>query len=289
MEQAIPGVSDSGSLVVAIFLHIPSMFGIGRYTYRPGFSQCAVDCDGDRTCYGIYVAIFSSQMVIGMLLPVILYSILFYMYVKRRQIMGAQENEQGNRQSQSRSLSWSRQDTQILVSYPLIFVTLVVTNIPIFVVTILRRSSPETYAGLPLWAHMLVVDSFYFSSILIPLLIMRNKDFKKALKRLVRRKNKLRQLQNTSISMLHRTSIVRQPPTNAGTTPDNTSSDDETTQQINEETKGFGISNNINQVEQVELQTNDSDNTTVQNDNHNTSSNHGMIESSIHAIHNDSY
>ena len=164
---------------VPLFMHTPTIFGIGRYTFKPGYSQCVIDCGTNRTCYRMYVAIFSIQVIIGAILPCFLYTIMYlYSRTKRRKVqLGSYP---GLNIARNQIPRWSKRDLRALTTFVLILLTLLLSNMPIYAVSIMRRSFPDSYEKIPLWIHMLTIDLFYFTNILDPLLIIRNRDFYRA-------------------------------------------------------------------------------------------------------------
>lgn len=169
---------------VPFLMHIPSILGVGTYSFRPGFSTCVIDCGTDRACYGLYVSMFSVQFGFGALLPTSLYAIMyFFSRVKKRQIrMGSQLNI--SQDSSQLRWHWSNRDIRALFTFLLVLITLMVTNLPVYAVILMRRSYTAYYQQIPLWLHMIIIDLFYASAFLDPLLIMRTKDFRRAISRL---------------------------------------------------------------------------------------------------------
>lgn len=164
---------------VPFFMHAPIIFGIGRYTFKPGYSQCVVDCGTNRTCYGMYVAIFSIQVFVGAILPCVLYTIMYiYSCTKRQKIqLGSYP---GLDIAENQVPHWSKRDLRALTTFVLVLLALLLSNMPIYAVSIMRRSFPDTYENIPFWMHMLTIDLFYFTGVLDPLLIIRNRDFYRA-------------------------------------------------------------------------------------------------------------
>ena len=164
---------------VPFFMHIPTIFGIGKYTFKPEYSQCVIDCETNKTCYRTYAAIFSIQVLIGAILPCVLYTIMYlYSRTKRRNVqLGSYPglNIAGNQIPR-----WSKRDLRALTTFVLVLLTLLLSNMPVYGISILRHSFPDSYENIPLWIHMLTTDLFYFTNILDPLLIIRNRDFYRA-------------------------------------------------------------------------------------------------------------
>lgn len=198
-------------------LHVPSLFGYGDYSFRPGFSQCTIDCKTDMNCYALFVMGFSLQFVIGAVFPTALYLAMYVISRMKRRgkitlgsslqpVMDKRTSSNGDIQtghqdqplhSHTSFFFWSTKDIHALFTFLLVFVTLLLTNIPVYAVTIMRRGFTEQYQQIPIWAHFLIADLFYLSNMLDPLLIMRNRDFRKAIaltfhKRLTLQVNRLR-------------------------------------------------------------------------------------------------
>ena len=214
-------------------LHLPSVFGYGGYSFRPGFSQCTIDCRDDTNCYELFVVNFSLQFSIGAVLPTALYLAMYIISrVKRRGriILGSSlhpdmvENgfSGGNqnilsghqdRPLQGHSFNFSKRDIQALITFLLVFVILILTNTPVYALVIMRRGFPVQYQEIPIWVHFVVVDLFYLSTILNPLLIMRNRDFRKAIVHMFEKKIKSIQanggLRRSSIASILSTTAQR--------------------------------------------------------------------------------
>ena len=185
--------------IMPFILHIPSIFGYGTFSFRPGFSQCTIDCGHDLKCYEMFVAGFSIQFLVGAILPTSLYLAMYAIsWTKRRKriIMGTSlqpVNENGSNtnilsgQSLDQPLQshgfnfWSKREIHALVTFLLVFVALLATNIPVYALTIMRRGFAVQYQRVPIWVHFIIIDLFYLSNLLDPLLIMRNRDFRKVI------------------------------------------------------------------------------------------------------------
>ena len=191
--------------VIPVFFHLETFFGFEGFTFRPAFSHCAVDCGTNRQCTAIISAGFAVQILIGAILPIVLYTIMYvYSRIKKKQIrMGTQQGERENKRRDSGRMSiirlpttWSSRDINALVTFLLVFVFFLITNIPVFVVSLLRPLQQELYLQIPLWAHFIIVDLFYLLNVIDPLIIMRNMDFRKATMKLFCKK-KFRRLSSS--------------------------------------------------------------------------------------------
>ena len=197
---------------VPLFMSIPSIVQIGNYSYRTGLSTCALDCMDDNICKVIHLLVFLIMYSIGVLVPACLYTaIAVIARCKRHHIkMGLQLTENGenggmNRHRQN-DVRWTKTDTKGLLGIVLVFVCLIITNTPVYVLILMRRSAPEAYHALPLWGHMFMANLFFLSNTINPLLTLRNKDFSKTLfKQCCKRKP--RAYRTSSLTTLRRTSI----------------------------------------------------------------------------------
>lgn len=186
---------------IPFFFYLPATLGFVGFAFRPAFSHCAVECGPNRICTAIVSAGFALQIVVGAVIPIILYTIMYvYSRIKKKRIrLGTQGNEREPRKRSIGRLSivqlptWSTRDLNALVTFLLVFIVFLITNIPVFVVSVIRPLQPELYMQIPLWAHFIYVNLFYLLNVADPVIIMRNHDFRKATTRLFCRQRFRRQ------------------------------------------------------------------------------------------------
>ena len=65
------------------------------YSYRSTFTLCAINCENDNACYSTYILLFAAYMIIGMLLPIIIYTFLYCYGKKKRREMNRELGTQG--------------------------------------------------------------------------------------------------------------------------------------------------------------------------------------------------
>ena len=200
---------------VPVFMQLPSMVGVGTFTYRPGFSQCLLDCGNDYMCQVMNLVVFSIQYSIGVIVPIGLYTaIAFISRCKKKRIqLGLQLSADAERAATVRNrltnmVPWTKKDTRIILIFALILVCLFITTTPAYFIVIFRRTTPTTYRQIPLWAHMLMANLFYLSNVLNPLLLMQNQDIKKAIFQLFC-KRPPRAYRSASLSTLRRPSVCQ--------------------------------------------------------------------------------
>lgn len=194
------------SWVIPILLTFPSLvFGKRRYTFRPGFFHCIVDCGEDKICYGMYDALLTLQLLLGAGLPSILYTIIYCYSRRKRNLiqMGSHDDltVEGNLHIQS---YWSKRDTRALITILLLLIALLLSSLPIYLLIYTRRVFTEFYQSVPIWVQMIVMDSFQISTLLDPLLIIRNRDIYEAIKMTINRS----QQRSRNKSTLRRSSVL---------------------------------------------------------------------------------
>ena len=70
--------------IVPAALVLPSVNGFGRYEFRPQISACTVECDGDGPCTTFYTALFGVFLLIGGVLPALLYTTMYCIGLRKR-------------------------------------------------------------------------------------------------------------------------------------------------------------------------------------------------------------
>ena len=177
---------------VPIFFNVLVFLGLQDFDFRPGFSHCAVNCGPNGVCSSFVSTIFALQLAVGAILPIILYTIM-YMYSRRKRQrikMGTLIGEGERRQSViSLPVVWSSRDMNAIFTFLLVFIVFLIANIPVYIVSILRPIASDLYSEIPLWSMFLIVNLFYMLNVLDPIIIMRNRDFRKASNKLLCRKN----------------------------------------------------------------------------------------------------
>ena len=70
-------------VVPAAFV-LPSIHGFGVYNFRLQISSCTVDCEGDAPCTAFYTALFGVYLLIGGVLPAVMYTAMYCTGLRKR-------------------------------------------------------------------------------------------------------------------------------------------------------------------------------------------------------------
>ena len=180
--------------LIPIAVSFPAAVGFGRFTFRITTTICAVFCGEDPTCFYFYVVQFSLFVCVGGLLPTGLYFILYC--IGRRKSgasiwrLGTHTSDtatRGSRADRRNSiLSFqTARDRRATVTFAIIFFALPVTQLPELIFSTIRRL--DFYSRIPIYVHFIVIDIFLISPALDPIVIMRNRDFRNAMARMLGR------------------------------------------------------------------------------------------------------
>ena len=222
--------------VAPALLVLPSVFGFGNLSFRPQLSACTVYCEQNYSCVGYYAMLFLIFQIIGVVLPFVLYVILYCIgrRKKRKQnsstLLGTAQASINthnniiqlktitrtviNRDHQvtttvtakipgqvryAKSAENCSTDVESSNSSPhllnqlernsstttttsfrtslSIFVTMIVTHIPIYCTSLLEHFG-NLYVSIPLVVHLSAVYTFLLGVLINSIIIMRSKDFR---------------------------------------------------------------------------------------------------------------
>ena len=168
---------------------------LGYSDFFVPLTACSVDCGSNNSCrYGVTAA-FGIFIIIGGIIPSVLYFIIFlYGRKKKREMdrmlqMGSIAGKRLSETTETRSVwnSISPQAKKALVSCFTVFLIILFTNIPVYITSALR-SQAEIYNEIPIWVHFVVIYIFLAGPILDPIIVMRNRDFWEVIYRIQRRR-----------------------------------------------------------------------------------------------------
>lgn len=108
----------------------------------------------------------------------------------------------------SSSSSRGRQvERKILITFFMIFINVLITQLPIYITSALR-SKEEVFETIPLIVHFIIVHIYLLGPVLDPLLIMRNKDFQDVLMKPYRRRTHMTSMRNVLMEVAMISSLI---------------------------------------------------------------------------------
>lgn len=172
----------------AIPIHLFATFEL-----RENFPTCLPSCrDTGRGCGAYYFLLFTATFIIGTVIPISLYS---WLYRKARYLRKSIKYKMGNLTMQiasgiviSRPVGEYRKmkrENQATITFLLIFVAVVVSGTPSYLLQIIRFTSIDLHCKMPILIHFLFVNLFLSAPMVTPLVIMRDKAFRTAITKLV--------------------------------------------------------------------------------------------------------
>ena len=167
-----------------------TMINVGKPTFRTNVPTCLVSCVNEKEkelCQSLNVFLFSITFVIGGLIPSILYT---WMYRQGRRlrpkiVMGtfiapAVHKATSNAITTTRNNINSEvtRERRTLSTLILLYLTVLLTSIPQYLLILLRGVQICAFFKIPLSIHFIVANVFFLSTALDPLVVMRNQDFR---------------------------------------------------------------------------------------------------------------
>ena len=176
--------------VLPFVLTIPGVIpDFGNFGFRPNIPTCAVDCQNNR-CRGYFRVLTTTSFVIGGIIPIVLY---LWMYCRARKlrptalVLGRLSVQVASGAVISQPVAQVEQHSRELravVTFALIFVTVLVTEIPAYIFLILRTINIAVWCRIPLVIHFIGIEIFFLATALDPMLILRDRDFRRCLSKL---------------------------------------------------------------------------------------------------------
>ena len=191
---------------------LPVFFGFGTPKYRSTLTICVSDCGEDSLCTMVYSLEFGTYLILGAGVPTVLYLILYCFGVKKRREslhpLGTQVTSAESttvRRTSTTSILQTVRERRALITFGIIFVALILTQFPIFIISISRRT--DFYQDIPIYVHYIIMYIYMLSTALDPVIVMRNRDFRIAFSHLVGRRNSI--IDSPPISMTNGVSLAQ--------------------------------------------------------------------------------
>ena len=157
-------------------------------TFRANIPTCLPSCVDEHTlCRLIRIGSFIATLIFG-LIPTALHT---WMYKQARKLRKDNTYTLGqfptsteieNQTEEEPQTNEVKRAEQTLITSILIYLTVLFTSLPQFFVVLLRNINICAFFKLPIYVHFVTSDIFFFSTALDPIVIMRNKDFRTAIK-----------------------------------------------------------------------------------------------------------
>ena len=174
--------------ILPCLLAIPVVVdGFGGVGFRGNIPTCTVNC---QATHGVCKAYFRDSLfvaiVIGGIIPVALYIWMWHRARKLRPaavMLGIFSTQvaSGPIVNTPMQLEHKSFETRAFITFSLIFVTVLVTALPSYVFVVLRTISVELWCKVPLVVQFIGAESFFLATALDPILILRDRDFRRCL------------------------------------------------------------------------------------------------------------
>ena len=174
--------------ILPFLLSIPSVIGFGNVGFRQNIPTCVVDCK-NGPCIVYFRILTTASAIIGGVLPIVLYSWMYYRARKLRpsamtlgrlsiQLASGAVVSQPIAQLEQSSID---RELRAMLTFALIFVTVLATAIPAYIFLIVRTISEALWCRIPLAVHFVGIEIFLLATALDPILILRDRDFRRCL------------------------------------------------------------------------------------------------------------
>lgn len=178
--------------ILPFVLAIPVVVeGFGGVGFRGNIPTCTVNCQGNHeVCKAYFRDSFFISIVIGGIIPVVLYIWMWHRARKLRPtavmlgIFSAQVASGPIVSTPLPQLEHNSFETRAFVTFSLIFVTVLVTALPSYIFVVLRTISLELWCKVPLIVQFIGAEIFFLATALDPVLILRDRDFRRCLSEL---------------------------------------------------------------------------------------------------------
>jgi len=166
------------SWVLPIFLTAATLIGGSSVKFRDNVPICLLYAPPNQMLY--FAIVFNSTFLLGGVMPLVLYIWLLHKARKMRNSLYRVEGPH-NGSSKSRAVN----DKTIFVTFGLIFTAFCLTGLLLHIFRAVRVLDYSSWCKIPISVHLAVTELFLSSTVVDPLLIMRDRDFRKRLRHLL--------------------------------------------------------------------------------------------------------
>ena len=174
--------------IIPILISMTCLNILSSVAFRENVPTCLFYAPTLDTGLVFFSLTSSLSFVIGCILPTALYVWLYHKARKLRPSatklgqMSVQIAAGTVIQVPLGPLDRDKRERRALVTFALIFITFFLTSAPIFFLQFLRSLFTDAWCEIPIYVHFIVIQVFLSSTLLDPILIMRDRDFRKCLK-----------------------------------------------------------------------------------------------------------
>ena len=171
-------------IIIAGILSSPFL----KPTFRANIPTCLPSCvNGNKACIFLNVLLLTATIIVGGVVPSVLYT---WMYRRGRKLRVKHTLGQFALQIATSTIIQEelppfnevRKEQQTLLTLIIVYLTVLLTSLPQYLVVVLRGISICAFFSIPIYIHFILLDIFFLSTALDPIVIMRNQDFRIAIK-----------------------------------------------------------------------------------------------------------
>ena len=169
---------------------IPPVGGFVMFELRENQPACLPNCIGALpVCRAYYFLIFTIIFVLGSILPIVLYS---WLYCKARKLRKSVNHMLGHltiqiaggvvvSQPVGEHNNLVKREKRATITFVFIIASVVITGTPGYILQIFRSLFFDLQCQTPIYVHFIVIEFFLCAPMLTPLVIMRDRDFRRCL------------------------------------------------------------------------------------------------------------
>lgn len=187
--------------LVPVIISLPTPITGYGYELWISLSACSLsntDSNTDKGYSYFYISLFGIFLIIGGVMPTVLYLILYcigrHKRLRMRQELQLGEQQESADSGKSRRLVRRRsivfiqeRDRRALLTFFIVFLCIFTTQLPVYVTSALHHRN-DIFPKIPTAVHFVFLYIYMLSTVLDPIVIMRNKDFKEAFLHYFRRR-----------------------------------------------------------------------------------------------------
>ena len=171
-------------IIIAGILSSPFL----KPTFQANIPTCLFSCvNQHKGCIFVRVFVFTATLIVGGVVPSVLYT---WMYRRGRKLRVKHTLGQFALRIATSAIIQEalppfnevRKERQTLFTLILLYLTVLLTSLPQYLVLLLRGISICAFFSIPIYIHFIISDIFFLSTALDPIVIMRTRDFRIAIR-----------------------------------------------------------------------------------------------------------